>query len=111
LPAGLLIGLTAGGGKLVMTETTETQDPINSAAHAVCDALRYLGDASYAVLPSDMAHSLGDFKKSFLRNVRELIDKDIEWIDARVAGGDRLREEWKRACTEEKPAGAAGPVN
>lgn len=94
-----------------MTETTETRDPLDSAAAAVCDALRYLGDASYAVLPSDMAHSLGEFKKSFLRNVRELIDKDIEWIDERVAGGDRLREEWKRRCNQHQSTETADPVN
>lgn len=94
-----------------MTETAETRDPINCAANAVCDVLRYLGDVSYAVLPQDMAHSLGEFKKSFLHNVRELIDKDIEWIDARVAGGDRLREEWKRSCTKEPAAETTEPVN
>jgi hypothetical protein len=26
-----------------------------------------------------------------------VIEKDIEWIDARIAGGDRLREEWQRS--------------
>ena len=94
-----------------MAETTETRDPFNSAADAVCDAFRYLGDVSYAVLPSDMAHNLGEFKKSFLRNVRELIDKDIEWIDERVAGGDRLREEWKRACRRERSTETVDPIN
>ena len=48
-----------------------------------------------------MAHSLGEFKKSFLINVRQLVDKDIEWVDARVAGGDRLRDEWRRACSRD----------
>jgi hypothetical protein len=92
-------------------ETTENQDPIKSAANAVCDALRYLGDFSYAILPSDMAHSLGEFKKSFLRNARECIEKDIEWIDARVAGGDRLREEWKRSCAQQQAPDATDPLN
>jgi hypothetical protein len=94
-----------------MDETTDRNDPIDSAARAFCDALRYLGDASYAVMPTDMAHSLGEFKKSFLRNVRELIDKDIDWIDARVAGGDRLREEWKRSCEQHRSAEATDPIN
>lgn len=80
----------------------EERDPINSVTNAICDAARYLGDASYAVLPRDMAHSLGELKKSFLSNVRCLVEKDIEWVDARVAGGDRLREEWKRACTRDE---------
>ncbi len=94
-----------------MAETAESREPINCAANAICDVLRYIGDVSYAVLPQDMAHSLADFKKSFLNNVRELIEKDIEWVDARVAGGDRLREEWKRSCRHEPPAESADPVN
>jgi hypothetical protein len=77
----------------------------------VYDALRYLGDASYAILPPNVAHELGDLKKKFLSNVRSLIEKDIEWIDARVAGGDRLREEWKRACSREQSDQAGEPVN
>jgi hypothetical protein len=64
--------------------------------NAVCDALKYIGDASYAILPKDVAHQLGELKKNFFGSVRWLIDKEIEWIDARVAGGDRLREEWQR---------------
>jgi hypothetical protein len=94
-----------------MAETAESRDPINSAGNAVCDVLRYIGDLSYAVLPQDMAHSLAEFKKSFLNNVRELIEKDIEWVDARVAGGDRLREEWKRSCRPESPAEGTDPLN
>lgn len=94
-----------------MAETAETRDPINCAANAICDFFRYVGDVSYAVLPQDMAHSLGDLKKSFLSNVRELIDKDIEWVDARVAGGDRLREEWKRSCKQEPATNSTDPVN
>jgi hypothetical protein len=65
---------------------------------AVCDALRYLGDASYAMFPEDVAHKLGELKKNFWSGVRWLVDKEIEWIDARVAGGDRLREEWRRGA-------------
>ncbi len=94
-----------------MEETKETKDPINCAADALCDALRYLGDASYAILPRDMAHSLGEFKKAFLSNVRLLVEKDMEWVDARVAGGDRLREEWKRACSRDQSDPASEPAN
>jgi hypothetical protein len=91
----------------------EERDAINSVTKAICDAARYLGDASYAILPRDMAHSLGELKKSFLNNVRYLVEKDIEWVDARVAGGDRLREEWKRACTNDEPdvTGEPEPVS
>jgi len=46
-----------------------------------------------------------------LSNVRTLIEKDIEWIDARVAGGDRLREEWKRSCDRDRSAEAEEPVS
>jgi hypothetical protein len=77
---------------------SESRESLDNACKAFGDALRYLGDASYAILPQDVAHDLGDLKKKFLSNVCSLIQKDIEWIDARVAGGDRLREEWKNAC-------------
>lgn len=81
---------------------SEPRESVDNACNAVYDALRYLGDASYAILPANVAHELGDLKKKFLSNVSSLIEKDIEWIDARVAGGDRLREEWKRACNRER---------
>jgi hypothetical protein len=61
----------------------------------VCDALRFIGDASYAVLPEDVAHRVGEMKKNILGGLRWLVDKKIEWVEARVAGGDRLREEWR----------------
>ncbi|HEY6118688.1 MAG TPA: hypothetical protein VIV66_01955 [Pyrinomonadaceae bacterium] len=92
-------------------DATETRNSVNSAAGAVCDALRHLGDISYAIFPRDVAHSLGEFKKSFLNVVRTVVDKEIEWIDERVAGGDRLREEWKRNCASERTEGTGGPVN
>jgi hypothetical protein len=74
----------------------ETNDSAYCAGRTVCDALRFICDASYAVLPKDAAHQLGEMKKNFLGGVRWVIEKDMEWIDARVAGGDRLREEWRR---------------
>lgn len=83
-------------------ETRETNG--DNLVQEICDAFRYLGDASYAVLPKDVAHNLGDLKKSFLSTVRSLIDKDIEWVEARVAGGDRLREEWKEKWNREESA-------
>ena len=90
---------------------SEPRESVDNACKAVSDALRYLGDASYAILPSDVAHDLGDLKKKFLSNVCSLIEKDIEWIDARVAGGDRLREEWKLTCDREQSEHAGEPVN
>jgi len=90
---------------------SETSDSINNATNAICDALRYLGDASYAILPTNVAHDLANLKKSFLTNVRSLIDKDIEWVEARVAGGDRLREEWKRSCARDASSDTSEPAN
>lgn len=102
-----------------MQETTESGQNSESSAengaanvmNELCDALRYLGDASYAILPKDIAHNLGDLKKSFLSTIRSFIDKDIEWVDARVSGGDRLREEWEQKCNRAKAEGAPEPVN
>lgn len=86
-----------------MQETTESGTGSPSGSNVVnelCDALRYVGDVSYAILPREVAHNLGDLKKSFLGTIRTLIDKDIEWVDARVAGGDRVREEWQQKCRD-----------
>ena len=102
-----------------MQETTESGQNSESAGensetnvlNELSDALRYLGDASYAILPKDIAHNLGDLKKSFLSTIRSFIEKDIEWVDARVSGGDRLREEWQQKCNRDKSEGAPEPVN
>ena len=95
-----------------MQETTEsTSNTECNVVNELRDALRYLGDASYAILPKDIAHNLGDLKKSFLSTIRSLIDKDIEWVEARVSGGDRLREEWQEKCNRDKAEGAPEPVN
>ena len=102
-----------------MQETTESgqnsetssNNSESSVLNELCDALRYLGDASYAILPKDLAHNVGDLKKSFLSTIRSLIDKDIEWVEARVSGGDRLREEWQQKCNRDRAEGAPEPVN
>ena len=52
---------------------TENRDPIGDATNAICDALRYLGDASYAILPTNVAHDLAALKKNFLTNVRSCL--------------------------------------
>ena len=97
------------GGLHIMEEA---RGSINDVCGALFDGLRYIGDVSYAVLPRDVAHSLGDLKKSFWSNVRLAIDKEVEWIDERVTGGDRLREEWRQKCRREKEAGATdNPLN
>ena len=85
---------------------TETKEAPYCTGNTVCDALRYLGDASYAVLPKDVAHQLGELKKNFLGGVRWLIEKEIKWVDERVAGGDRLREEWRRGTRAGEDVGS-----
>ena len=76
----------------------DARDPVCEVKDAVCDALRQIGDISYAILPKDVAHALGDLKKSVLSQIRLCLERDIAWIDQRVAGGDRLREEWREKC-------------
>ena len=90
---------------MIMQSTNESS---NSPVDAIKDALRYLGDASYAILPEDVAHRLAELKKSFLSGVRCVVDKDIEWIDARVAGGDRLREQWRQRRSRQETSETAG---
>ena len=101
-----------------MPETTgseyqpETEPrPEGSVINELANALRYIGDVSYAILPKEIAHNLGDLKKSFLSTVRSLVDKDIEWVEARVEGGDRLRQEGREKCDREKSEGAPDPIN
>ena len=97
-----------------MQETAESESQTECGKDIVnelSDALRYIGDVSYAILPKELAHNLGDLKKSFLTTIRSLIDKDIEWVEARVAGGDRVREEWRQKCNQDKAEGAPEPVS
>ena len=97
-----------------MQETADSESQYDcgtNIANELSDALRYIGDVSYAILPKDLAHNLGDLKKSFLATIRSLIDKDIEWVEARVAGGDRVREEWQQRCNQEKSEGAPEPIS
>ena len=76
----------------------------NDVADAICDGLRQIGDFSYAVMPRDLAHAVGDVKKAFLNTIRNAVDWEIGWIDERVAGGDKLREEWREKCRRESAA-------
>ena len=85
-----------------------TNESCNSTVDAIKDALRYLGDASYAILPEDVAHGLARLKKNFLGGVRSVVDKELQWIDERVAGGDRLREEWRQRRSQQETGGAPG---
>jgi hypothetical protein len=81
-----------------MAEANETR---YHSGDTLADALRFLCDASYAVLPRDVAYKLGEFEKNFWGGVSWLADKKIGWIDEALRGGDRLREEWQRRCQRE----------
>ena len=94
-----------------MIAMPETNESPYSTATVIKDALRYLGDASYAILPEDVAHRLADLKKRFWGGVRCVVDQELEWIDERVEGGDRLREEWRlRREAEAKTKEAGGGI-
>ena len=71
-------------------------DPRYNTGDSLKDAFRFLFDASFAVLPRDTAHRLGEFEKNFWGGVRWAAERSIECIDEALAGGDRLREEWQR---------------
>jgi len=78
----------------------EGRDCVREVSEAVCDGLRQVGDVTYAILPRDLAHALADVKKAVLNQVRRCVDWETNWIDERVAGGDRLREEWQQKCRQ-----------
>jgi len=71
---------------------------INNAAEAVCEGLKDIGDFSYAIFPKDIAHALGNIKTAFLSELRRVIDWEIDWTEARVEGGDKMRDEWREKC-------------
>jgi hypothetical protein len=79
----------------------EARSCASDVANAVCDGLRQVGDFSYAILPKDVAHAVGDLNKALLSTVRGALDWEIEWINDRVAGGDRMRDEWREKCRRE----------
>ena len=84
------------------------RDPIRDVKDAVCDGLRQIGDCSYAILPKNLAHALADLKKSMLTELTTAFQWQMEWIDNRVAGGDKLREKWRERC--ERPTSTSGPA-
>lgn len=86
----------------------ETKKQAECSTDSILGALRYLSEASYAILPKDIAHQFGELKKNFWSGVRSLIDKELEWIDESVAGGDRLREEWRSRADRERAEDVAG---
>ena len=75
---------------------SNTTDPRYNTGDSLRDVFRFLCDASFAVWPKDVAHSIGEFEKNLWGGVRWFADKNIEWIDEALSGGDRLRAEWQR---------------
>ena len=82
----------------------EGKDPVREVCDAVRDGLNRIGDCSYAVLPRSVAHSLAEFKKAVLTELTTALQWEMEWIDNRVAGGDKLREEW---CEKRRQYGSS----
>ena len=76
----------------------EARDRVREVGEAVCDGMRQMCDAACAIMPKDLAHAVGDVQKAVLSEIRSMADRGIGWIDERVAGGDRLREEWRQNC-------------
>ena len=89
-----------------MAETNETRP---HTGDTLSDALRFLCEASYAVLPRDVAHKLGELEKNFWGGVGWLADKKVGWIDEALRGGDRLREEWQQRGAREPQAQTQTP--
>ena len=79
----------------------EARSCASDVANAICDGLRQIGDFSYAILPKDVAHAVGDLNKAILSTVRSAVESQIYWVDDRVAGGDKMREEWREKCRRE----------
>ena len=88
----------------------DVRDPVCEVKDAVCDGLRQIGDFSYAILPRDIAHACGEFNKAVLNQIRSCVDWEIRWTDDRVAGGDRMREEWRAKCQQTPTDATTGPA-
>jgi hypothetical protein len=79
------------------------------SGNPVCDAFRFLCDASFAILPRDAAHQLGEFEKNFWGGVRWFAEKSIGRIDESLAAADWLRDEWRRRSETPPTEATAGP--
>jgi hypothetical protein len=88
----------------------DTRDPRYDTGNPLCDALRFVCDASFAVLPADAARQLGELEKNFWGGVRWFADKKITWVDESLAAAERLRERWRRGSTAPRDAGPE-PLN
>ena len=84
---------------------TDTNDSRYKTGNPLCDTLRFLRDASFAVLPRDAAHQLGEFEKNFWGGLRWFAEKNVGCIDESLAAADHLRDEWRRRSS----AATGGP--
>jgi hypothetical protein len=82
----------------------DINDSRYKTGNPIGDALRFLCDASLAVLPSDAARQLGEFEKNLWGGLRWCAERSIGRIDESLAAADRLREEWRRGrCSSTGP--------
>ena len=88
----------------------EGRDCVRDVTAAVCDGFRKIGDFSYAILPKDLAHAVGDLNKALLNQFRSVVDWEIRWTEDRVAGGDRMRDEWREKCRQQTGADTASEI-
>ena len=47
--------------------------------------------------------------QTLLAQMRDCLEKEIGWIDDRVAGGDKMREEWREKCRRQTDTTDATP--
>src|SRR6266516_1431199 len=85
----------------------DEKDARYNTGDPLCDAVRYINDAAYAVLPTEVAHKLGDLEKSLWSAVRGFAEKELGWIDERVESSDRMRQEWRESCKREETGPAS----
>ena len=90
-----------------MADTTNSR---YETGNPVCDAVRFLCDASFAVLPRDVAERLGEMEKNFWGGVRWCAERSITKIDESLAAAERLREEWRRRSTTTTPPPGPEPL-
>jgi hypothetical protein len=87
----------------------DINDSRYKTGNPIADALRFICDASYAVLPRDAAHQLGEFEKNIWGGLRWCAERGVQRIDESLAAADRLREEWRRGSANTTAETAATP--
>jgi len=86
----------------------EAQECVKDVCGALWDGLRKIDEFSYAILPKNVAHAVGDLNKTLLTEFRNFVEWKILWNDARVAGGDKMREEWREKCRQQTTDATGG---